>query len=79
MPKFRGLFSKRGLTTFLGTTTFLVTNGGAATFFPFPLAFPLTCEGRHYINKNCLHTHTGMYEGRKIKKEQKKVPNEDKI
>merc|ERR1719305_2057338 len=38
MPKFRVLFSKRGLTT-LFTSGFLTARGAAATFFPFFLAF----------------------------------------
>lgn len=39
MPKFFGLFSKRGLTTFLGSC-FLATEGAGATFFPLAF-FPL--------------------------------------
>merc|ERR1719509_169355 len=38
IPKFRVLFSKRGLTT-LFTSGFLTARGAAATFFPFFLAF----------------------------------------
>jgi hypothetical protein len=35
MPKFLGLFSKRGFVTFFGSADFLAFKGAAATFF-FP-------------------------------------------
>lgn len=42
MPKFFGLFSKRGLITFLASC-FLATEGAGATFFPLAF-FPLGCQ-----------------------------------
>ncbi|TNN68134.1 hypothetical protein EYF80_021617 [Liparis tanakae] len=42
MPKFFGLFSNKGLTTFLASY-FLATEGAGATFFPFAF-FPLGCR-----------------------------------
>jgi len=44
MPKFLGLFSNRGFTTFLASC-FLATEGAGATFFPlafFPLGYGKT-------------------------------------
>lgn len=46
MPKFFGLFSNRGLTTFLASC-FLATEGAGATFFPLAF-FPLGCEEKGY-------------------------------
>lgn len=48
MPKFLGLFSNRGFTTFLASC-FLATEGAGATFFPlafFPLGYE---ETQHYL------------------------------
>lgn len=42
MPKFFGLFSNKGLTTFLASC-FLATEGAGATFFPLAF-FPLGCK-----------------------------------
>lgn len=42
MPKFLGLFSKRGLTTFLASC-FLTTAGAGATFLPLAF-FPFGCK-----------------------------------
>jgi hypothetical protein len=45
MPKFLGLFSNRGLTTFFGSA-FFTAKGAAATFFP---TFFLGYKKRLYI------------------------------
>lgn len=54
MPKFFGLFSNRGLTTFLASC-FLATEGAGATFFPLAF-FPLGCQekGCHLVKSLLL-------------------------
>lgn len=56
MPKFLGLFSKRGFATFLASC-FLATEGAGATFFPLAF-FPLGCGEIHNnsYNESIIHT-----------------------
>jgi len=56
MPKFLGLFSNKGLTTFLASC-FLTTAGAGATFFPWPSFLWASCSAggeSHdlYLNTN---------------------------
>jgi hypothetical protein len=53
MPKFLGLFSKSGLTTFFGSA-FFTAKGAAATFFPtFFLGYKINFSVKHiYFKKS---------------------------
>lgn len=52
MPKFLGLFSKRGLTTFLASC-FFTTAGAGATFLPLAF-FPFGCKQEIHSVLFCL-------------------------
>ena len=60
MPKFFGLFSNKGLTTFFGSTFFATRGAGATFFFPFFGLFGCNITIMHNSNIHfwCTKTYT---------------------